>query len=990
MNEEEIRGNLLLPFLADLGFNASEISLEKSFRIRLGKHQHTIRGRSDILCKRNGKNLFIFELKRDAVSLSQDDIDQGISYARALDEIAPFTIISNGNSTRIFDTVSKQELTGKKIAEVSDYWRNGCTLSMDEDLRIRYEALKNFVSLSNENLQEFCKYQVQDRMSTILGDIDSPSAKFVKGLHVQRTNLTNVFKEFIDSQAFAFGIVGKAGVGKTNALCALALESLTDHFVFFYNAAIINRSPLQNITQDLNAAFSGKSDHDTVLKKLNDLGRFINKKILLFIDAIDESVDKEIAIELSEIALAIRNLGNIKLCISCKDNIWLSIIKPNNTPTHLYEELAKFNSFTSRFEYGPGYLLEDFNDVELKEIIPIYKNAFGFKGNISEQLLKELKNGFFLRIFSEVYSEKEIPEKIDDKHLISEYLKQSLSQTTIGVQRGLRELSQVGKILLNHKYTEYEAHEDAGIEVERLLDALNYSLDQTITEDLFTRNVLARANKEDSHHVSFYYSKIRDYIICFHTCKLHQLDDRQFSEIIESLYENYIGQSAIDFYIGNASYNHRQILIEYKKSKALSYVTQYESYLEEHFANFKALFSPGTKGNIGIVFPKDVLKNDGYALYPMPVGSTERLVFENLRNAFSTNYDDSRIFQMGVDAIYGSHTSLLKRDQSSLVEEKIFEQLNDIIEKGRINPYISDILLLEQVALVVYYYRKELALDAKLNDFNLPRFELIYPIRLEDIQRRVKRFLALRFFRDKGLGQDELNFLVDQAVNNQTKIPRLRISGDFPPFEAISDIIEVLQKKGYDVIESHHLPYPDRTITETRQFCQENNFNRIDQMRAFQYSGEQAKAYIESFFKAVEKCYMEFVDHLFPTLKDNFAFYQNMPHEYFFYLKDSDGSHSGFYGYRPSDDGKIGFHFKAALTFGHQVHHEDRLDVIRGFSFERLLHRGYHSRLKTFDKLNTSKIDDFCMIRSWVYKLLKNDIGKVYKEKGFRIKMTNF
>src|SRR5687768_7476732 len=99
MNEEEIRGKLLLPFLNDLGFDVSEISLEKSFSIRLGRSKHIITGRSDILCKRNGINLFIIELKKDSISIEQEDIEQGISYARLLtDNIAPFTIITNGKT----------------------------------------------------------------------------------------------------------------------------------------------------------------------------------------------------------------------------------------------------------------------------------------------------------------------------------------------------------------------------------------------------------------------------------------------------------------------------------------------------------------------------------------------------------------------------------------------------------------------------------------------------------------------------------------------------------------------------------------------------------------------------------------------------------------------------------------------------------------------------------------------------------------------------
>src|SRR5690606_26331576 len=139
--------------------------------------------------KRNGKNLFIIELKNNSISITQDDIDQGISYARLLEDIAPFTIITNGKTTKIFDSISKKELTGTKVSEQSSFWQNDCTLSADIDLRIRYEALKNFVSFSSENLKQFCEFQVRDRMGPIMGDIDDPYSKFVKELHIQRQNL---------------------------------------------------------------------------------------------------------------------------------------------------------------------------------------------------------------------------------------------------------------------------------------------------------------------------------------------------------------------------------------------------------------------------------------------------------------------------------------------------------------------------------------------------------------------------------------------------------------------------------------------------------------------------------------------------------------------------------------------------------------------------------------------------------------------------------
>ncbi|MFV8271261.1 type I restriction enzyme HsdR N-terminal domain-containing protein [Flavobacterium sp. GT2N3] len=342
MNEEDIRGKLLLPYLHDLGFDVSEIFLEHSFSIRLGKGKH-VTGRADILCKKNDKNLFVIELKNDSIEITQNDIDQGISYARLLlDDIAPFTIISNGKITRIFDSITRKELTGN-ISRKSTFLTNGYNLSTDEDLRIRYEALKNFISLSAENLKIFCESQVYDRMGSIIGNVNSHYSKFIKELYVQREELQIAFGNFLNSPESIFGLVGNAGVGKTNTICSLALQNLEDKFVLFYNAAIII-SPLECITKDLNITFSSRSEADVVLKKLDQIGRSANKTVLIFIDAIDESRNPDIAIELSEISLIAKNLDKVKIIISCKSNIWNAILKIKNKPTYLYEELNKYHN----------------------------------------------------------------------------------------------------------------------------------------------------------------------------------------------------------------------------------------------------------------------------------------------------------------------------------------------------------------------------------------------------------------------------------------------------------------------------------------------------------------------------------------------------------------------------------------------------------------------------------------------------------------------
>lgn len=981
MNEEDIKAKLLLPYIHDLGFDVSEILLERAFTIRLGKKKH-VTGRSDILCKRHNKNLFVIELKNDSITITQDDIDQGISYARLLlDDIAPFTIVTNcRDTTKIFDSITRRELSGNNFFEQSSFWKNGYTLSTEDELKIRYEALKNFIALSPENLKTFCEYQVYDRMGQIIGSVESPYSKFIKKLYVDRNDLQTAFEDFINSNNSIFGLVGAAGVGKTNAICSLALQKLEDSFVFFYNAAII-RSPLECISQDLNIAFSSRTETDIVLKKLDELGRYADKNVLIFIDAIDECTDSNITHQLSEIALITKNLDRVKIIISCKSNIWNTILHIKNNPTHLHEELSKSHNIISDLK-NPGFLLTDFTDNELNSILPLYQNEFGFKGQISNSLLLELRNGFFLKIFSEVYSGKEVPKKINDKELIKKYLKKSLEKTTIDFLQGLRTLSAIGNIILNHEYTYWQTYKDEGLEVNHILEKLNFSLDENISEDLFTRNILIKSNNENSYNISFYYSKIRDYIICFHTYQLDKLNNEQFYNVLNDFYQNHIGKSALDFYIENANSSHWNTLIQFKKDKAKSYVMGYNSYLEDSFKKFKDKFVPKTNSDIGIVLPKDLIKKDGYALFPLNPKSENKIIYEDLDNTFSKPYNDNMLLQMGVETVYGSNTSLFVKDQTTIIKKNIFKQLKEIIEKGKLSAYNSDILLIEQVSIILYYYYKKLDYNYTIEEYYLPRFKNIYPIDLNDLKLRINKFKLKEFYKYEPIERNLIKEIVEKDLKENRNIPKFNWIGDVPPFEELSKIVDILLKNGYEEIKDHYLPLPDKSIPETKTFYEENRKDNWHQIRISQYSESQAKLYITEFFKKLEICYKEFVEYCFPTFKDEFSFYKAIPHEYIFYMKESDVLKWGAFGYRSSQTGKFEIYFKDSSE-SEDAFGKENLKCLRSFSLDSILRvNDYSARypVQTVDRINTPKVDEYCVIRNWIYKFLEKDLEKLFRE----------
>lgn len=980
-NEEEIRGKLILPFISDLGFDLSEISLEYSFSIRLGKTQHNINGRSDILCKRNGKNLFVIELKSDYIQITQKDIDQGISYSRALlDNIAPFTIITNGKVTRIFDSITRNEITGKKLSECSSYWKDGYTISLDEELLIRYEALKNFISFSSENLKIFCTNQVKERMGPIIGEIDSPMAKFTQSLYMERIGLTSTFRTFMQSNFNFFGIVGEAGVGKTNALCSLAIESLKDNFVFFYNAAIIHRSPLEHIAQDLNGVFQNNNNSDIVLRKLDEIARSLNKNVIIFIDAIDESINPNISLELSEIALSCRNFNKIKFCISCKLNLWDTLINYNNHRTHLFEELSKFHPLIEKANNSPGYLIENFNDDEINEIIPLYKNIFGFNGEISASLLNDLRNGFFLRIFSQVYMNQEIPSEINYSNLIKIYLEQSLVKTNLNILTAKRILSKIGKALLSNNYTDLETFYDRGIEVENLTDKLDLTTDSSIPESLFSRNILIKSHHGDSYHVNFYYSKIRDYVICFYSFKLNQLSDNEFYLALDDLYSNYIGESAITFYKDYASSHQKNLLIKYKNAKATEYVKYYNDFLNKNLKNLKNLFDPYTNGDIGILLPKDVLGEDGYALFPLKQ-DTEILQYETFGGFLSPNNHQIFSSPLGVKMVHMSNLNLLRPNPEKRIKNYVFDIIKNVIYKGEIYENDFDILLREKIATILYFYHEKLEYVFNLSDFNLPRYEYIYPIDLEDLRYRLYKFRARQFYGATIDDHSVLNKKIEQAYLIDETIPPLKDSGSSPPFEELFRCVNVLLGRGYKILENHHLPYPDIDIKLINEhYKRTSNYSQI---RSIQYSKKQARLYTESFLICLENSYKDFVEYYFPTYKDNFRFYNGIPYEYFVYTEDNNNFLNPLMlGYRPLDNSNKRVHFRDYTEISiHELLEKDKLTSIGPISLNNILYDNeYIHEIRSIKNFKTPKLDDYSVIRSWVYKFLRSDISEIIRQ----------
>ena len=987
MNEEEIRSKILMPYVNDLGFEISDISLEKSFKIRLGRKEEVIRGRSDILCKRQDQNLFIIEVKKDKHKITDKDVDQGISYSKALvGNIAPFTIITNGKDCRIYDTITRSLLNGKRISDQSDFWKNGCTLSMDEDLKIRYEALTNFISLSGSNLKEFCQHQVEQRLDLISGDINSPHAKFIKSLHLKRQGLRKKFQEFLDSEYSVFGIVGNAGVGKSCSICSLVLDQIAERFVFFYNGTLLSESIIDTISKDLNLFFSTKSERDRVLRKLDSIARNKEIDVVIFLDAIDEIPYQNPQNEISELVYSISKLTNIKLVISCKTTLWNSFLFKNATKNHTYNELIKFHPISSELK-NPGFLLNEFDQEESDVILNSYKIAYNYQGEITQTLVDKMKNGFFLRIICEVYRNKKLPSDINDVDLIRQYLTETLNRTSLNISVGMRFLAELGKSILKHNKSKYRHFKlEEGIEVELALKEMDLPLEATIPQELFDRNILIKSNDEMSYQISFYYSKIRDYIICFHSFKLDKLNDGDFYDSLGFFFENHIGRSAINFYLEGTSSPQVKVYKKFRKTKLIDYSVKYNDYLDRHFDKIKKHFDPYTEGEIGVIIPDDFTIRDGYSLCPLEPNTQRKYKTDNFDQDLNVPWHKNTIIKKGGSTISSSSHSLLVKDQDSIVEKSCFKQLKKIIEKGKLFEYGSDIILIEKLCTILYFKHKRLGYPLEITDYQLPRFDQIYPIDLKKLRDIIYKFRAEHYFKRTKKDKLLIPKLVQSAFKKNEEIPPLNVSGDFPPYEELYTIVNLLLNKGVSKLDSHYLPTPDIPLDEIKDKYFRKRDVKREEIRISQFSEERTKLYLKTLFEKVEIAYKDIVETCFPSFLESLDFYNKIPHEYYIYLHDSN-RHYGWYGYKDSINSKY------LITFSRfdgmdSTFKKNGVSKLSGYYFDKFIH--IKNSIQTVPRINARKVDENCIIRNMVYDLLIEDFNKLLKVHDIQIQRRRY
>lgn len=677
-SEEDIQNKIILPLLREIGFEEDQLIFQHRFTIQIGHNElevESVGGRSDILCKSfdGKKTLFVIEAKRDDIEFSDEEIEQVISYARLVHPIAPFSILANGKDFKIYNTYTKELC--RKNRKYPNLVKRSKQPGLEEDSKYIYEALNYLVGYNIINLEIFVKEQQSKRMSTLLGGIDNLDRNYIPKLYQAPPDLDPTFRKFLSDTKSVFLLTGEQGVGKTSAMCYLAQQARDNHIALFYAGHIVSGDINELIRDDCNWFFSRHLSDIEAAKRLASLASS-SRKLIIFIDAVDEFTIPDFPKMLNKLVVDFKYLPNTKIVISSKIYTAGRFLKIGGTASDLANQL--FNPDTNNRK-NFSYKVELFDTGSFKNIYAHYCSQLSIKGNPPVTILEELHRGIALKVFSLVFQGGEVDLKIGFRELFKQYLSTILSKIS-KPEKALNILLELCKFIFEKNRAENRENYSLEYIVEQeFQEYLKFGPSDEIPTELFDYNILIRqSNQNNTLSVGFYYTMVRDYLMVTATLDLSSMDFIKFEAKINELSQFGLGKDLI--YVINlfSDLNRKDWLKRIYENKCEQFSNEMVRIINLIHPDLRIHLFNGFSNNIGFVF--------GNFLKPNILGIRERFKNEPLVEYFSGPIE----FQFLTDpynlfALSFAGPSILSGDPIDLAHKEITERITKVVNTRKLD-----------------------------------------------------------------------------------------------------------------------------------------------------------------------------------------------------------------------------------------------------------------------------------------------------------------
>ena len=445
--------------------------------------------------------------------------------------IAPFSVLTNGKDSKIFDSITGEEITDEAIPSSHHYVRNGFRVSADS-IKARAEALEYLISLSSENLLLFCKGQVEFRMELLKSNDLHSGKKYIPQLYVERSESTKELEDkLLNKTAYqVLLVIGPPQQGKTCFVCH-TVEQFLDQGIpcLFYPAIALKKGLFNEMQDDFQWAFGENISSTNLALRLNRIVEKTGQKFLIFVDGWNEMIDH--ALILNDECQRLKNTG-IQLVLSTTspslnrllrdeaDNLSYTAKATNLT----YSFIQKLTNEPLRNTDTLGIVqVGKFNGSELEIGKKIYGEAFKVEFANDSNLPED---PFYLRLASEQYSNGIVPVFATRSNLISQSLIKKGSRRNIGKVTLFNGLNHIAQIIVK-KDTPF-----ASTELPQEM-ASDITLAQWIES-----GILICLNEKVVPVIDFYYTHEKDYCLA--------IINKKWNEVFAGINEDIILQEFQD------------------------------------------------------------------------------------------------------------------------------------------------------------------------------------------------------------------------------------------------------------------------------------------------------------------------------------------------------------------------------------------------------------------------------------------------------------
>ena len=938
MNEAEISTKIVKPLLDSLGNDFQNFKLENSFTIKTSRYSTETftwkdklnHPRYDILVTVDEKNLFIVEVKKDEIT--PDDVEQARIYAKLLSPPAPFVVLTNGTTNRIFETLEDDELTGE--IRDSKYVQNNFKIDLDDETKEL--ALYALFSLNYENFLNFCHEQNLNTLSRLKSDTQTNNVgRYIPEIFVRRQNISKQFYDFLENLKNCFLLTGKSGIGKTNNLCNMVEEINQKNPVLFYNAGQLSEKLENEIISDLNWKFSTDKSIERLLNQIDQICKKHETNLIIIVDGIDEWWSDSSTVDISRFVEHMQD-KNIKLVLSCKYSEIGKFLSINGSPSVLSQHL-----FIPNKEKPEKFvMIEDFDTGELLEAVDKYSKFFKLKRFwTNSETFAACKDPFLLRIISEIYSEQNVPDKLNSSQIFEKYLEMVSTKKPQGLSSISSILIEISKIMLNTQNNEI---------YENQLQNLNTQIfDFLIDFGLLRQN----KDKEGRIKISFTFDALRNYIMIFHLLSLDNQDNNQLQNFLDENSDNEIGVQLIKWYKDIAPKKHLEVLKQsvtnIDKKLAEVFFQKFIEKIDKEFPFIRQRMTSGKELGFLVWYDKD--KNFVFEFgYRCRTIDEEHVTWiEDVGSPWSSKKSHVLMKEYGMHRLVHTGLDFSNSPIDDFVNSQLLTTIKEIIRKRLLDESNSVNISLEKFFASMRHWGSMLG----YRDISHDTETKFLPIDIKNLSTILEqRFSTYQPYMLEEKPKTSILTTLQESIHNlkkhTTQIDRIPLPHSDDP------------------------NYPSRYIKPSAEY-----FTKYGLVN-----------YVKEFFQKFIEEYTTLVETNFPTLKDKFPTYQKLPVYVVARLHISDRSEKAdglMYAILKNDHGKNEFEIRDYDESPFQVNNHE---ISTGFCIKTkkgpMETTSYTSGMDIFALFHptNSEFSD-CPLTAYVYDQVEKDLEDVFGSK---------